>query len=82
MHIVFDNISTLKSRVVAMIVRMPGEARVTNGLGAMNYRIVARSITIILRRRWRQADGKARIKNVKDGGYDYGLQAWDETFGP
>ena len=45
----------------------------------MNYRIVARSITIILRRRWRQADGKARIKNVKDGGYDYGLQAWDGT---
>jgi len=54
----------------------------THGLGAMNYRIAARSITIILRRRWRQADGRARIKNVKDGGYDYGLQAWDETFMP
>ena len=65
-----------------MIVRMPGEARVTNGLGAMNYRIMTRSITLIQRRRRRQADGNAHTKNVKDGGYDYELQAWDETFEP
>ena len=61
---------------------MPCEARLTHGLGAMNYRIAARSITIILRRRWRQADDKASIKNVNGGGYDHGLQAWDETFEP
>ena len=59
---------------------MPCEARVTNGLGAMNYRIMARSTTIIQRRRRKQADGKAHTKNDKDGGCDYGLQAWDETF--
>ena len=59
---------------------MPCEARVTNGLGAMNYRIMARSAMIIQRRRRKQADGKAHTKNGKDGGSDYGLQAWDETF--
>ena len=46
----------------------------------MNYRIMARSTTIIQRRRRKQADGKAHTKNGKDGGSDYGLQAWDETF--
>ena len=74
--ILYSVISTPKSRVIDRSVRMPCE------LGAMNSRIAARSITIILRRRWRQADGRAHIKNVKDGGYDHERHAWDETLLP
>jgi len=47
----------------------------------MNHRITARSITIIQRRRRKQANGKAHTKNENDGGCDYGLQTWDETLG-
>ena len=79
MHVVFDNVP-FKSHVYrARIVRTPCEARVTNGLGAMNYRIMTRSTTIIQRRMRKQADGKAHTKNDMSGGSSYGLQAWEKT---